>query len=68
MCDCITAASKNAGPVIDYEFAREELMMKEMGDNPVAGAVQALEKQHEHDKQGIFDVMNSYNHFKLSLI
>lgn len=39
---------------IDYEFAREELMMKEMCNDPIQSAMNTLERQHEEDKQGSF--------------
>lgn len=38
--------------MIDYDFAQEELMMKEMSNDPVSAAVSALEKQHQLDKEG----------------
>uniref|UniRef100_T1J0U1 Kinesin-like protein KIF13A n=1 Tax=Strigamia maritima TaxID=126957 RepID=T1J0U1_STRMM len=40
---------------IDYEFAREELMMKEMSNDPIQAAMKALERQHEEDKQGALE-------------
>ncbi|KAB7500909.1 Kinesin-like protein KIF13A, partial [Armadillidium nasatum] len=36
---------------IDYNFAREELMLKELSNDPIQAAIQNLEKQHEEDKQ-----------------
>ncbi|XP_022249018.1 kinesin-like protein KIF13A isoform X2 [Limulus polyphemus] len=35
---------------IDYEFAREELMMNELSNDPIQTAMEALERQHEEDK------------------
>lgn len=37
--------------LIDYEFAREELMQNEMINDPIQSAIEQLEKQHEEDKQ-----------------
>lgn len=37
---------------IDYNFAREELMLNEMSNDPIQAAISRLEKQHEEDKQG----------------
>ena len=36
---------------IDYNFAREELMLKELNNDPIQSAIQSLERQHEEDKQ-----------------
>uniref|UniRef100_A0A915IPC8 Kinesin-like protein n=1 Tax=Romanomermis culicivorax TaxID=13658 RepID=A0A915IPC8_ROMCU len=41
--------------LIDYDFAQEELMMKEMFNDPVAAAVNALEKQHQLDKEAALE-------------
>jgi kinesin family protein 13 len=38
---------------IDYNFAREELMLNELSNDPIQTAIARLEKQHEEDKQGI---------------
>ncbi|XP_054157934.1 kinesin-like protein KIF13B [Oppia nitens] len=35
---------------MDYEFAREELMMNEMVNDPIQGAMKAMEEQYEKDK------------------
>ena len=35
----------------DYDFAREELVMKELGDNPIQTAIERLEHHHQQDKQ-----------------
>jgi len=42
---------------IDYNFAREELMLNELSNDPIQTAIARLEKQHEEDKQG---TMQSY--------
>lgn len=39
---------------IDYNFAREELMLNEFSNDPIQTAISRLEKQHEEDKQGIY--------------
>ncbi|KAL3290384.1 hypothetical protein HHI36_023724 [Cryptolaemus montrouzieri] len=36
---------------IDYNFARDELMLNEMSNAPIQAAIARLEKQHEEDKQ-----------------
>ncbi|EFN63762.1 Kinesin-like protein KIF13A [Camponotus floridanus] len=36
---------------IDYNFAREELMLNELSNDPIQRAIARLEKQHEEDKQ-----------------
>ncbi|XP_063992810.1 kinesin-like protein KIF13A isoform X2 [Diachasmimorpha longicaudata] len=36
---------------IDYNFAREELMLNELTNDPIQRAIQKLERQHEEDKQ-----------------
>ncbi|XP_047740142.1 kinesin-like protein KIF13A isoform X2 [Hyalella azteca] len=36
---------------IDYHFAREELMLHELSNDPIQAAIQSLERQHEEDKQ-----------------
>lgn len=38
---------------IDYNFAREELMLNELSNDPIQAAIARLEKQHEEDKQGM---------------
>ncbi len=45
----------SASAVFDYEFAREELTMKELMNDPIACAVAQLEKQHREDKQDALD-------------
>ncbi|XP_066905264.1 kinesin-like protein KIF13A isoform X5 [Halyomorpha halys] len=36
---------------IDYNFAREELMLKELSNDPLQAAIAKIERQHEEDKQ-----------------
>ncbi|XP_034249047.1 kinesin-like protein KIF13A isoform X2 [Thrips palmi] len=36
---------------IDYNFAREELMLNELNNGPIQSAIARLERQHEEDKQ-----------------
>ncbi|XP_059481863.1 kinesin-like protein KIF13A isoform X5 [Neocloeon triangulifer] len=36
---------------IDYNFAREEIMLNEMSNDPIQAAIAKIEKQHEEDKQ-----------------
>ncbi len=38
---------------IDYDFAQQELMLQQMGDDPIQEAIDAIEKQHEEDKAGM---------------
>ncbi|UYV79049.1 KIF13B [Cordylochernes scorpioides] len=49
-CPKAGTPSQPSGRPIDYEFAREELMMKELSNDPIQSAVKALERQHEEDK------------------
>lgn len=37
---------------IDYNFAREELMLNELSNDPLQAAIAKIERQHEEDKQG----------------
>ena len=37
---------------LDYDFAQQELMLAQMGEDPVQEAITAMEKQHEDEKQG----------------
>lgn len=36
---------------IDYNFAKEELMLNELSNDPIQQAIARLERQHEEDKQ-----------------
>ena len=46
-----TAESAN----LDYDYAQEELMLAQMGSDPVQEAITSMEKQHEDEKQGATD-------------
>jgi kinesin family member 13 len=39
------------GQLLDYDFAREELMQHELSNDPIQVAIAHLERQHEEDKQ-----------------
>ena len=45
--------SPDADQTIDYNFAQQELMMKEFSNDPISEAISAVEKQYEEDKQGL---------------
>ncbi|XP_054266606.1 kinesin-like protein KIF13A isoform X4 [Macrosteles quadrilineatus] len=49
----VTTASEPQTPAqtIDYNFAREELMLNELSNDPIQTAIAKLERQHEEDKQ-----------------
>lgn len=49
----VTTASEPQTPAqtIDYNFAREELMLNELSNDPIQAAIAKIEKQHEEDKQ-----------------
>jgi len=49
----VTAASDPQTPAqtIDYNFAREELMLNELSNDPIQTAIAKIERQHEEDKQ-----------------
>lgn len=49
----ISSASEPQTPAqnFDYQFARDELMLNELGNDPIQAAISRLEKQHEEDKQ-----------------
>ncbi|GFN88014.1 kinesin-like protein kif13a [Plakobranchus ocellatus] len=46
-----TTSSTEPEQKIDYDFAQQELMENELGDDPIQEAIGAIEKQHEEDKQ-----------------
>ncbi|KAK7862050.1 hypothetical protein R5R35_011474 [Gryllus longicercus] len=52
-CPKSSAMSEPQTPAqtIDYNFAREELMLNELSNDPIQTAIARLEKQHEEDKQ-----------------
>ena len=50
---CLTGPSAETPEQnIDYDFAQQELMMEQMGNDPIQEAITAIEKQHEDDKAG----------------
>lgn len=56
ICITVLSAAINSEPQtpaqnIDYNFAREELMLNELSNDPIQRAIARLEKQHEEDKQ-----------------
>ena len=42
----------DADETIDYNYAQQELMMKEYSNDPISEAISAVEQQYEEDKQG----------------
>ncbi|KAF8763628.1 Kinesin-like protein KIF13A like protein [Argiope bruennichi] len=53
---------------LDYDFAREELMMNELSNDPIQSAMAALEKQHEEDKQIALDKQRQMYERQLQLL
>ncbi|XP_067139830.1 kinesin-like protein KIF13A isoform X3 [Centruroides vittatus] len=49
------SAAETPDQPIDYEFAREELMMKELSNDPIQSAMKVLERQHEEDKHNALE-------------
>ena len=47
-----TGPSTETPENIDYDFAQQELMTQQYGDDPIQEAINVMEKQHEEDKQG----------------
>lgn len=47
----IASEVQTPAQLIDYNFAREELMLNELSNDPIQAAISRLEKQHEDDKQ-----------------
>jgi kinesin family protein 13 len=49
----VSATSEPQTPAqnIDYNFARDELMLNELINDPIQAAISRLEKQHKEDKQ-----------------
>ncbi|XP_065165638.1 kinesin-like protein KIF13A isoform X3 [Atheta coriaria] len=49
----ISSASEPQTPAqyIDYNFARDELMLNELSNDPIQAAISRLERQHEEDKE-----------------
>ncbi|XP_061401257.1 kinesin-like protein KIF13B [Musca vetustissima] len=55
-CPKSASANMNSEPqtpaqLIDYNFARDEIMQNELSNDPIQTAIARLEKQHEEDKQ-----------------
>lgn len=48
-----TSEPQTPAQTFDYNFARDELMLNELSNDPIQTAIAQLEKQHEADKQGI---------------
>ena len=46
----------DADETIDYNYAQQELMMKEYSNDPISEAISAVEQQYEEDKQGRYIV------------
>ncbi|XP_077522240.1 kinesin heavy chain 73 isoform X2 [Amblyomma americanum] len=53
---------------IDYEFAREEIMMKELVNDPIQTAMHSLEKQHEEDKHNALEKQRQMYERQLQLL
>ncbi len=51
----VSACDQQQDRPMDYEFARDEFMMKEMINDPIQGAMKALEEQHELDKNNALE-------------
>ena len=49
----------DADETIDYNYAQQELMLKEFSNDPISEAISAVEQQYEEDKQG--NVCNMLN-------
>ncbi|XP_046734684.1 kinesin-like protein KIF13A isoform X3 [Diprion similis] len=47
----VSSEPQTPAQTIDYNFAREELMLNELSNDPIQTAIARLEKQHEEDKQ-----------------
>ena len=51
---------------IDYNFAREELMLNELSNDPIQRAIARLEKQHEEDKQ-VHILLGCFNKHQIAM-
>ena len=59
--DCAVFSSEKhfcSGPMepetpADYDFAQQELMIQQMGNDPIQEAITEMEKQHESEKMGM---------------
>uniref|UniRef100_A0A6B2EAN5 Putative kinesin-like protein n=1 Tax=Phlebotomus kandelakii TaxID=1109342 RepID=A0A6B2EAN5_9DIPT len=47
----VASEPQTPAQLIDYNFAREELMQNELSNDPIQTAIAQLERQHEEDKQ-----------------
>jgi len=54
--------SSEVPETIDYDFAQQELMLQQMGDDPIQEAISCIERQHEEAKQGTYyvELLNQY--------
>ncbi|XP_061385500.1 kinesin-like protein KIF13B isoform X4 [Danaus plexippus] len=48
---CTTSEPQTPAQPIDYNFARDEIMLNELSNDPIQTAISRLERQHEEDKQ-----------------
>ncbi|CAG9581724.1 unnamed protein product [Danaus chrysippus] len=48
---CATSEPQTPAQPIDYNFARDEIMLNELSNDPIQTAISRLERQHEEDKQ-----------------
>ena len=55
----ISMTQPDADETIDYNYAQQELMLKEFSNDPISEAISAVEQQYEEDKQG--NVCNMLN-------
>ncbi|CAH0562408.1 unnamed protein product [Brassicogethes aeneus] len=51
----VTSEPQTPAQPIDYNFARDELMLNELSNDPIQAAIARLEKQHEEDKQSALE-------------
>ena len=49
----LSMTQPDADETIDYNYAQQELMLKEFSNDPISEAISAVEQQYEEDKQGI---------------
>ncbi|XP_037945299.1 kinesin-like protein KIF13B isoform X2 [Teleopsis dalmanni] len=47
----MTSEPQTPAQLIDYNFARDEIMQNELSNDPIQTAIARLERQHEEDKQ-----------------
>ncbi|XP_045446228.1 kinesin-like protein KIF13B [Melitaea cinxia] len=51
MSTAATSEPQTPAQPIDYNFARDEIMLNELSNDPIQTAISRLERQHEEDKQ-----------------